>query len=569
MTFRDFFQLGLLFLILLISAKPLGLYLFHVLNGEKTFLQPVLKPVEHIIYRICGIQSEEDQTWPRYTRDLLLFSSVTFVFTYLVLRFQPYLPLNPQNQGEISWHLNFNTSMSFMTNTNWQSYSGESTLSYFSQMIGLTFQNFVSAAVGLAVSIALIRGLSRKEAKGIGNFWVDLVRSILYILLPLSFVFAIILISQGTIQNFQPYVEALTLEGVKQTIGQGPVASQVAIKMLGTNGGGFFNANAAHPYENPTPLSNFLQMLSIFLIPSALVYVLGVSTQNKKHGWSVWATMAILFLAGTLISAHFEYQGNPLFTQLGCTSSQNWEGKETRFGIFNSALFSTITTDASCGAVNSMHDSMTPLGGLVPLVNMMLGEVVFGGVGAGLYGMVLFIILTVFIAGLMVGRTPEYLGKKIEGREVKFAMLAVIVPALSILGFSAIASISSSALQGLGNPNAHGFSEVVYAYTSGTANNGSAFAGLSANTPFWNITLALAMFLGRFFILIPMLGVAGTMAAKRARPETSGSFPVHGPLFVILLLGVILIVGALTFLPALSLGPIVEHFQMKQGQLFQ
>jgi len=563
MTIRDWVQLVLYLGILLATAKPIGIYLQRVFAGEKTALQPVIAPIERLIYRFVGIRPDEDRSWVRYAADVMVFSVAGFLFTYLVLRYQHLLPLNPQQLGEVSWHLNFNTTMSFLTNTNWQSYGGESTLSYLAQMVGLTFQNFVSAAVGLAVAVAVIRGISRKESTGIGNFWVDLVRANLHVLLPMSLVLALVLISQGVIQNFLPYAEVATLEGAKQTIAQGPVASQVAIKMLGTNGGGFFNANAAHPYENPTALSNFLQMLAIFLIPSGLVYMLGSALRNIKHGWSVWITMAILFLGGALISAHAEYRGNPMFTQLGCSSPINMEGKETRFGIFNSAMFATITTDASCGAVNGMHDSLTPGGGLVPMVNMLLGEVAFGGVGAGLYGMVIFIILTVFIAGLMVGRTPEYVGKKVEGREVKFAMLAVVVPALCILGFSAAAMLYPEALKGLGNPGAHGFSEVLYAYASATANNGSAFGGLTANAPWWNVTLALAMFLGRFFIIIPVLGIAGSMAAKRVRPESEGSFPVHGTTFVVLLLGVILIVGALTFLPTLSLGPIIEHFQMR------
>jgi K+-transporting ATPase ATPase A chain len=562
MSFIDYLQLILFLAVLLATAKPLGLYIERVLKGERTFLHFLFGKLEKGIYSVSRIHAEEEQGWVKYTGSLMMFSLVSFLFTYLILKFQHVLPLNPQKLGEISWHLNLNTTTSFVTNTNWQSYGGESTMSYLSQMVALTFHNFASAAVGICVAIAVVRGLARRETQKIGNFWVDLVRSTLYLLLPISFVYAIFLISQGTIQNFLSYIDVTTLEGAKQTIAQGPVASQVAIKMLGTNGGGFFNANAAHPYENPTALSNFVQMVSIFLIPSALVYLLGSKLKSVKHGWSVWAAMAILFVAGVLITAHFEYQGNPQFTQLGCSSPMNLEGKEARFGIFNSALFATVTTDASCGAVNSMHGSFTPIGGLVPIVNMLLGEVVFGGVGAGLYGMILFVILTVFIAGLMVGRTPEYLGKKIEAREVKFAMLAVIVTALSVLVLTAAAALNPDALAGIGNPGAHGFSEMLYAYTSGTANNGSAFGGLSANSPWWNVTLAIAMFFGRFFIIIPVMGIAGSMAAKKARAESSGSFPVHGPMFVVLLIAVILIVGALTYLPALSLGPILEHFQM-------
>jgi K+-transporting ATPase ATPase A chain len=569
MNIRDTIQLLLFVVLLILSAKPLGLYLEKVFDGKPTFLSPILRPIENIFYRIIGYNPEEDQFWSHYAIHLLVFSGVSCLFTYAVLRLQHYLPLNPAALGSISPHLAFNTAMSFTTNTNWQSYGGESTLSYFSQMIALTFQNFLSAAVGLAVAVALIRGVTKKEGGGIGNFWADLTRGILYIFLPLCLVFSIFLMSQGVIQNLLPYQEVTTLEGAKQTIAQGPVASQVAIKMLGTNGGGFFNANAAHPYENPTPLSNFIQMFSIFLIPGALVYLLGRKAKNLRHGWAVWSGMLLIFLAGVLVCAHFEYQGNPILKQLGCASAANMEGKETRFGIFNSALFATVTTDASCGAINAMHDSFTPLGGLVPLVNIMFGEVIFGGVGSGLYGMLMYILLTVFIAGLMVGRTPEYLGKKIEGREIKYVMFALITMALSTLGFTAWGSLSTSGLTGLGNSGGHGFSEILYAYTSATGNNGSAFAGLSANSPFWNITLAFAMFFGRFFMMIPMLAVAGSMAKKRIHPAGEGTFPIDGPLFVFLLLGVIVLIGALTFFPALSLGPIAEHFDMLNGHLSQ
>lgn len=566
---RDWLQLGLYLLILGFLTKPLGIYMSRVFKGEKTLLRPFLGPIEEAIYRILGVEPKHDQHWTRYALDLLAFSAVSFIATYLLLRLQHHLPLNPAGQGVISPHLAFNTAMSFTTNTNWQSYGGESTLSYLSQMVALTSQNFFSAAVGISVAVALIRGISRKEAKGIGNFWVDLVRCNLYILLPLCTVFALFLISQGVIQNFSPYLEVTSLEGLKQIIAQGPVASQVAIKMLGTNGGGFFNANAAHPFENPTPLSNFIQLLSIFLIPSGLVYLLGWEAKNTRHAWAIWTVMALLFTTGVIISTHFEYQGNPLYSQLGCSHSENWEGKESRFGIFGSTLFAAITTDASCGAVNSMHDSFTPLGGMVPLVNMMLGEIVFGGVGSGLYGMLMYVILTVFIAGLMVGRTPEYLGKKIEGREVKYVMLAMIVGALSILGFTAWGSLDPHALVGLANPGPHGFSEILYAYASATANNGSAFAGLSTNTPFWNLTLAFAMYFGRFFMMIPMLAVAGSLAKKRVHPTGEGSFPIDGAVFVGLLIGVILLVGALTYFPALSLGPITEHFEMLHGHFFK
>ena len=564
---RDFLQFGLFLGVLLVLAKPVGFYLLKVLHGERNFLSRVMKPVEDLIYKMTGTHPNVDQHWTRYASDLLVFSAVTSVFTYLILRFQYSLPPNPQKMENLSWDLNFNTTLSFLTNTNWQSYAGESTLSYFAQMVGLTFQNFISPAVGLCVSFALIRGLIRKESQGVGNFWADLVRSLLYILLPLAVIFSIALVSQGVIQNFQPYREVTTLEGVKQVVPQGPVASQVAIKMAGTNGGGFFNTNSAHPYENPTPLSNFLQMIAVLLIPSSFVYLLGASTKNKKHGWSVWSAMAILFVVGSGLTVYSEFKGNPLFSSLGCSSPANMEGKETRFGIFSSALFGVVTTATSCGAVNSMHDSYTPLGSFVFLVNMLLGEVVFGGIGSGIATMVIFIILTVFIAGLMVGRTPEYLGKKIEGREVKYSMLVVIITAFLILGFSAIGMRNGEALKSLGNTGTHGFSEILYAYTSATANNGSALGGLSSNTLYWNVTLALAMFFGRFFLVIPVLGIAGSMAAKRTRPESVGSFPVHGPLFITLLLGVIVIVGALTFLPALSLGPILEHFQMRASEL--
>ena len=569
MTAIDYLQLILFLVILVLTAKPLGIYMDKVYDCEKTLLSGILSPIERLIYKITRVDPTEDQHWTKYAGALVLFSLVGMVFTYAILRTQQYLPLNPSGFGPMSPHLAFNTAASFTTNTNWQSYGGESTLSYFSQMVGLVLHNFTSAAVGMGVAVALIRGISRKQGKGIGNFWTDLIRGNLYIFLPICIVFALILISQGMIQNFMPYTEVITLEGAKQVIAQGPVASQVAIKMLGTNGGGFFNANAAHPFENPTALSNFLQMLSIFLIPSALVYLLGRKLKNLKHGWAVWITMATLFVAGTLICAHFEYQGNPQIAQAGCSSPMNMEGKEARFGIFNSSLFATITTDASCGAVNSMHDSFTPMGGFVPLVNIMLGEVVFGGVGAGLYGMISFILLTVFIAGLMVGRTPEYVGKKIEGREIKYVMFSMIVMALSILGFTAWGAMDARGLAGLGNSANHGFTEILYAYTSVTGNNGSAFAGLTTNTPFWNLTLGFAMLAGRFLMMIPLLAVAGSLVKKKIHPGGEGSFPVDGPIFVGLLLGVILLVGALTFFPALTLGPIAEHFQMSLGQVFK
>ena len=569
MSLRDWLQLGLFLLILFGVTKPIGIYLERVFDGANTLLSPILGPLERLIYATLRLDPEEDQPWTTYAIHLIVFSAVGLVFTYAILRLQHLLPLNPAGMGVISPHLAFNTAMSFTTNTNWQSYAGEGTLSYLSQMLALVIHNFFSAAVGIAVAAALIRGISRKESKGIGNFWADMVRCNLYILLPLCIVYAVFLLSQGVIQNFLAYVNVTTLEGVKQVIPQGPVASQIAIKMLGTNGGGFFNANAAHPYENPTALSNFVQMISIFLIPSGLTYMLGRKVKNLKHGWAVWVTMTLLFVVGTLVCAHFEYQGNPAYTQLGCSSPANWEGKEARFGIFNSALFATITTDASCGAVNSMHDSFTPLGGVVPLANIMLGEIVFGGVGSGLYGMLMYVILAVFIAGLMVGRTPEYLGKKIEGREVKYVTFALVVMATSILGFTAWGALDSRGLAGLANPSGHGFSEILYAYTSATGNNGSAFAGLTANAPFWNLTLAFAMFFGRFFMMIPMLALAGSLARKKIHPGGEGSFPVDGPIFVTLLLGTILLIGALTFFPALSLGPISEHFEMLHGHFFK
>jgi K+-transporting ATPase ATPase A chain len=567
---RELAQLALFILLLVGITPPLARYMDKVFDGARTLLSPVLGPIERLMYAILRVDPTEEQPWGRYAMHLLMFSAVSMAFTYELLRLQHHLNwLNPAGLGRIAPHLAFNTAVSFTTNTNWQSYGGESTMSYFSQMVALTLHNFLSAAVGIAVAVALVRGLARKQSKGIGNFWADLVRANLYVLLPVCIVFAVILLSQGVIQNFLPYTELLTVEGVKQTIAQGPVASQVAIKMFGTNGGGFFNANAAHPFENPTPLSNFLQMLSIFAIPSALVYLLGLKVKNLRHGWAVWSAMMILFLAGVFFTHRAEHAGNPVYAHAGCSTNENWEGKESRFGIFNSALFATITTDASCGAVNAMHDSFTPMGGMVPLLNIMTSEVIFGGVGSGLYGMLMYVILAVFIAGLMVGRTPEYLGKKIEGREVKFVMLAMVVAAFSILGFSAWGALDARGLAGLGNPAGHGFSEILYAFTSGTGNNGSAFAGLNANSPFWNLALAFAMFFGRFFMMIPMLAVAGSMAQKKIHPTGEGTFPVDGPLFVGLLIGTIVLVGALTFFPALSLGPIAEHFDMMRGHFFK
>jgi potassium-transporting ATPase potassium-binding subunit len=593
-------QLAAYIALLLLLTKPMGLYLLRVLDSEgRTFLDPVLKPLELLFYRLFRVDPNHEQDWKQYTISMLIFSLVSLVFTYVILRTQHLLPLNPQHLGPLSPDLAFSTAVSFTTNTNWQSYSGESTMSYFSQMVGLALHNFLSAAVGIAIAAALVRGIARHTARTIGHFWVDVVRVNLYLLLPICLIYAVFLVSQGMIQNFKTYdtvklVEPYTIQVTKkdtagqemkdaqgkavmeghrvetQTIAQGPMASQVAIKMLGTNGGGFANANAAHPYENPTPLSNFIQMLSIFLIPSGLTYYLGRMVKNRRHGWAVWSAMAVLFLAGVLVCWHAESVGNPHLTALGVdAASGNMEGKEVRFGIFNSALFATITTDASCGAVNSMHDSFTPLGGLVPLVNMELGEVVFGGVGAGLYGMLVFVILTVFLAGLMVGRTPEYLGKKIEAYDIKVSVLALLVLCFSILGFAAWATVRPWGIIGLNNTGPHGLSELLYAYSSAVGNNGSAFAGLSANTTWFNTTLAIAMLCGRFLFIVLVMALAGSMARKKLVPESTGSFPVSSLTFVILLVGTVIIVGALTFFPALAMSPIVEHFIMTgSGTLF-
>ncbi len=574
MDLYGWIQLALYILVLLLLTKPVGLYLIRVLDaGGRTFLDPALRPVERLLYRLLGLNPKKEQDWKQYTLSLLAFSLAGLLFTYAILRLQHVLPLNPQGFGPVSPDLAFNTAASFATNTNWQNYAGEITLSYFSQMVGLVFHNFVSAAVGIAVAAALVRGIARPSAKTVGNFWVDLVRLNLYLLLPLSLVFALFLVSQGVVQNFKPYEKATLVEpsnlqapkndSAAQTIAQGPTASQAAIKMLGTNGGGFFNANASHPYENPTPLSNFIQMLLIFLIPSGLTYYLGRKVKNQRHGWAVWSAMAILFLAAVLVCWRAESYGNPRLHALGVDPADgNMEGKEVRFGVFNSALFAAITTDASCGAVNSMHDSFTPLGGMIPLFNIQLGEVVFGGVGSGLYGMLVFVVLAIFLTGLMVGRTPAYLGKKIESYDVKVSVLAVIILIFSILGFSAWASVSQWGLAGLNNAGPHGLSEILYAYSSGTGNNGSAFAGLNGNTFWSNITLGLAMLFGRFFMIVPVMALAGNLARKKLPPPSEASFPVSGPMFIIILIGTVLIVGALTFLPALALGPIVEHFLM-------
>ncbi len=578
MTINGWIQIALFFACVLATTKPLGLLIAAVMEGRRTFLSPVLLPIERLIYKICGIDSEKEQHWTRYATSLLAFSLMSGLMLYAIQRMQGMLPLNPQG---FNWNVTpdsaFNTAMSFVTNTNWQSYVPEVTLSYFVQMTGLTMQNFLSAAAGLAIAVALVRGFSRQGSETIGNFWVDLTRGTLYILLPMCLLGALLLASQGVIQNLNPYTEVTTMEGAKQMLAQGPVASQEAVKMIGTNGGGFFNANSAHPYENPTPLSNLFQMYFIFAIPAALTYTFGRMVRDTRQGWAIFSAMAVLWFAGVLVSYHFEQAGTPMLSSNGVTmaasdsqSGGNMEGKETRFGVVNSALFATVTTDASCGAVNSMHDSFTPLGGLVPLFNMQLGEVVFGGVGAGLYGMLMYAILAVFIAGLMVGRTPEYLGKKIEQKEVKMAMLALLVLAFSILGFTAVSSVAEfpknsyinpqgATTGNLNNPGAHGFTEILYAYTSGTANNGSAFAGISANTPWYNATIGLAMLIGRFLMIIPLLAAAGSLAKKKLVPVSAGTFPTHGPLFVGLLVGTVLLVGALTFFPALALGPIVEY----------
>jgi len=558
-------QLALFCGLLWALTKPVGLYLVKVLEPDgRTWLARPLGPVEKLIYRLLKTGPGQEQDWKRYTRSLLVFSLIGLLFTYAVLRLQHLLPLNPRSLGPVRADLAFNTAASFATNTNWQNYAGETTLSYFSQMVGLVFQNFVSAAAGIAAAAALVRGLARHSAKTVGNFWVDLVRINLYLLLPLALVFSVFLTSQGIVQNFKPSARAQTVDGASaQAIAQGPAASQAAIKMLGTNGGGFFNANAAHPYENPTPLSNLLQMLAIFLIPAGLTYYLGREVKNQKHGWAVWSAMAVLFLAGVLVAWRAESAGNPRLRAEGVVrSAGNMEGKEVRFGPPASALFATVTTAASCGAVNSMHDSFTPLGGLVTLFNIQLGEVVFGGVGAGLYGMLIFVVLAVFLTGLMVGRTPEYLGKKIEAADVKFAVLAVLVTVFAILGFSAWASVSSWGLHARGNAGPHGLSEILYAFSSAAGNNGSAFAGLNASSPLFNIVLGVAMLVGRFLVIVPVLALGGSLARKKLLPPSEATFPAAGPTFVVILIGTVLIVGALTFLPALALGPVVEHLLM-------
>ena len=569
MTLNGWAQIALFCGLVLLLTRPLGGYLDNVMAGRRTLLSPVLLPVERGFYRLAGIDPAEEQSWWVYARAMVVFHIVGFAFLYLMLRLQDLLPLNPQGMSAVPPDLAGNTAVSFLTNTNWQSYGGETTMSYLSQMAGLSVQNFLSAATGIALAVALVRGFARAESKGIGNFWADMVRATLYVLLPFCLLLTVFYVWQGVPQNLSSYVEATTLEGAKQTIAQGPVASQLAIKMLGTNGGGFFNANSAHPYENPTALSNLVQMLSIFVIGAALTNLFGRAVGDERQGWAILAAMSVLFLAGVVVCYWAEAGGNPLIGALGVDNAAgNMEGKEVRFGAPLSALFAVITTAASCGAVNAMLDSFMPLGGMVPLVNMLLGEIIIGGVGAGLYGMLLFAILAIFLAGLMVGRTPEYVGKKIEAREVKFTMLAILCVPLAVLGFTALAAVVPAGLAGPANAGPHGFSEIFYAYTSAAANNGSAFGGLTANTVFYNGTLAVAMMVGRFAIIIPMLAVAGSLAAKRKAAISAGTFPTHGGLFVGLLVGAVLIVGGLTFLPALALGPIAEHFALLAGSLF-
>jgi K+-transporting ATPase ATPase A chain len=590
MTGNGWFQIFIFLGLVALLTKPLGVFLFRVYERNWTFLDPALRPIERLIYRVCGIDESKEQDWKSYGVAMLLYSGVSLLVLLLMERTQQWLPCNPQKIANVSPDLAWNTAASFTTNTNWQSYVPESTMSYFTQMAGLAYHNFTSAAVGMAMAIAVIRGIARRESKTIGNFWVDTTRGLLWILLPLSVIGGLVLVSQGVVQNLKPYTQAALVESQtvekqaadggktqetvsSQTIAQGPTASQEVIKMLGTNGGGFFNANSAHPFENPTPISNLLEMLLIFVIPSALTFTLGRMTGSARHGWAVWSAMAVLFLAGVLVAYAFEARGNPMLQGVNQVASEaqsggNMEGKEVRFGIANSALFTTITTDASCGAVNNAHDSLTPLAGMVPLINIMLGEIIFGGVGSGLYGMVVFVILSVFIAGLMVGRTPEYLGKKIEAFDVKMAVLSILVSSLTILIFSAVGVVTKSGLSAVSNPGPHGLSQILYAYSSTTGNNGSAFGGVNVNLPYYNWTLGIAMLFGRFFTVIPILAIAGNLGAKKHVPESLGSFPVTGALFTVLLVSVILIVGALTFFPSLSLGPILEHLLMNAGKAF-
>jgi K+-transporting ATPase ATPase A chain len=590
MSANGCFQIGFFLLVIFLITKPLGVFLARVFSGEKTFLDRVLRPIEKLIYRLTRIDQKHEMRWTEYATAMLLFSGVSMAVLYLMERVQKFLPLNPQKFANLEPGLAFGTAASFTTNTNWQAYSGESTMSYFTQMAGLAYHNFASAAVGIAVAVAVIRGIARKETDKLGNFWVDTTRCLLWVLLPICLVGSLVFVSQGVIQNLKPYttvelIEPQTIQVIgadgktttqtvtQQVIAQGPVASQEVIKEFGTNGGGFFGANSAHPFENPTPFSNFFQLVLIFAIPSALTYTLGRITGSQRHGWAVWAAMALLFLAGVTTAYWAEARGNLQLASVNQTASAsqsggNMEGKEVRFGIANSALFATVTTDASCGAINGQHDSFTPLGGMVPLINIMLGEVVFGGVGAGLYGIVVFVILAVFIAGLMVGRTPEYLGKKIESYDVKMAMLAILILTFTILGFSALAIIKPFGTSSISNPGPHGLSQVLYAYVSSAGNNGSAFSGLNVNTMWYNTSTAVAQLLGRFFMIVPVLAIAGSLAKKRIVPESVGTFPVTGGLFAGLLVATIVIVGALTFFPALSLGPILEHLLMAAGKSF-
>jgi potassium-transporting ATPase potassium-binding subunit len=576
MTLNGWLQILFFLLAVFLVTPPLGNFMARVFSGQRTWLDPVARPLERLVYRLAGVDEHRQMRWTEYAVSILLFSVVSMLVLYVMQRVQGVLPLNPQGFAGVAPDLAFNTAASFTTNTNWQAYSGESTMSYFTQMAGLAYHNFVSAAVGIAVAIAFIRGIAQTEKDTIGNFWVDMVRATIWVLLPIAIVGALFLVSQGVVQNLKAYDTVQTVEGAKQVIAQGPTASQEIIKQFGTNGGGFFNANSAHPFENPTPLSNFLAMFGIFAISSGLTYTLGSMTGSRKHGWAVWAAMAFLFLAGVTTAYWAEARGNPLLAAAGADQTAtalapggNMEGKEVRFGIANTALFATVTTDASCGAVNGWHDSFTPLGGLVPLANIQLSEVVFGGVGAGMYGILVYVILSVFIAGLMVGRTPEYLGKKIQAFEVQMAMLTVLIFSLLILTFTAISSVAPTlGTVGIFNPGPHGLSEMLHAYSSGAANNGSAFGGLTVNTKWYNTTIGLTMLFGRFFMIIPPLAIAGSLSRKKHIPPSLGTFPVTTPLFTALLVGVILIVGALTFFPALSLGPIVEHFLMGNGQMF-
>jgi K+-transporting ATPase ATPase A chain len=599
MTANGWFQILVFLALIFLVTKPLGVFMARVFSREKTFMDPVLRPIERLLYRVTGVDEDHEMRWTEYAISMLLFSVVSMILLYLIQRLQGFLPFNPQKFGAVNPpHLAFNTAASFTTNTNWQAYSGESTMSYFTQMAGLAYHNFASAAMGIALAIAFIRGIARRQMETIGNFWVDLVRSSLWVLLPFCIVGALVLVSQGVVQNLRPYDKATVVEPqqvqrmgpdgkpavgpdgklimdtvTEQTIAQGPVASQEIIKEFGTNGGGFFNANSAHPFENPTPFSNLLEMFCIFAIGAGLTYTLGRMTSSQRHGWAVWAAMAIVFLAGVTVAYWAEARGNPLLVGVNqqATATQpggNMEGKEVRFGIANSALFTTVTTDASCGAINGWHDSYMPLGGMVPLVNMMLSEVIFGGVGSGLYGMLIYVVLTVFIAGLMVGRTPEYLGKKIEAYDVKMAMLVVLVFPLVILVFTALSSVNGFGTSGIGNPGPHGFTEILYSFVSTAANNGSSFGGLTVNTLWYDVTTGLTMLAGRFLMIIPMLAIAGNLAGKKYVPPSLGTFPVTTPLFTVLLISVILIVGALTFFPALSLGPILEHLFLVAGKTF-